>query len=295
MLPRTTFARTSFACSLVAGLVVVSIAACSSSSGQTPPAHDLDKADTTSHSLEPDGGFSPLDAAPRPDAVEDTTDAGRDTGLFDAGADTYKAWLSDAAWDVPPYDTYRDDAGCLRLWTQSGTTGTTHAFGPSGVQLASGDVLEQGYLVGDFGVQLDFEDVVPGPKDPTYNGVALGVFGSIAGTWGVARASASLTQYNAAATVTFPDGPGGSNTAGTSALAGTLRIERKGASIVVTSTGADGRVGTMRRDAFSTEPLGVHAAVLGFDTTVRVTRFTVVGGGSKVHADAFACDSILGE
>lgn len=281
-----------FASLVVAGLLGCGALAPSSEPGGSSTEDLADSGDTAVRLGDPDAGFEPLDAAPRPDAA--AADSFADLGAVDTGPGTPPWLVPDATYDVPPYVTVRDDAGCLRLWTATKTGTLSAKWGAGGVTVPGGYVLRQGALVGDFDVSLEVDRLVA--ADAGLTGVALYVEGDTRGTAGVGYAKAALNGADFSAEVFDPDFHGNSHSDSPAPTAAKLRIQRVGSTVTVSADGLAGYVAKHSIDTFPLEPLHLSVEVSWHsDVSVRLVRFEIAGGGGQVQSDGFACDSFIGE
>jgi hypothetical protein len=154
----------------------------------------------------------------------------------------------------------------------------------------SGAVLYVGQtnLTGDFRVTFDYESFTPGG----------------AGAYVRAAVSDDASGIFAAAAVTSTGVTAGLHGLGsdvdtksaTLTQRGTFVLARTGSSMTVTAT--NGTTTATKTAGFANTParigveIGTDGATVSGDTSIRITAFSIEGGGGAVRGDAFECNSV---
>ena len=219
---------------------------------------------------------------------------GDDSGGKTPDAGTPDGAIADGAVDAAI------DAGCVKRWTKQLTVpGANASATVSGGALivrstntAAGsplDVVQSG-LSGDFDATFTFEAFVAGGTG------GLVQAGVSAGPTNVAIAGiGSFPTVGISAAFVQPAG-GPSDIKASTGTAGTMRIQRTGSNLTVTTI-AGGVTATATR-TFTTGDLnigvqiGSNMGTVASEISIRITDFAITGGGSAVKSDDFSCDSL---
>jgi hypothetical protein len=199
---------------------------------------------------------------------------------------------------------------CPEVWDFTNSQGGSCSFANSTLSLDVNDSTQLGVammilqdsLRGDFAIGLAFENFDSGDAGLgaflqllVGNGSASAPYTAKASIGNVSPAGAGI-QVGAVinSSGTDPDGTAG-NYFYTSISSGSLYVSRTGSVITVTSV--MGGISTTQTDNFNSEACVVaiqmgsnYQTVLGH-VGVRLTTFTVSGGGTEVLHDDFGCDS----
>jgi len=220
-----------------------------------------------------DDNATPVDASPErsPDIV------------LDATPDTDNCRRLWAVTDAAAGQTATVEGGALRF------VAATLAPGAASIQ-----VTQEASIAGDFDATFDVTVFAPGSIGAYVQaGVRPPAPATSFGTGGIGTIPSSGIR------AAIQGGGGPSDIADTTATAATIRFQRTGDMLTVTTTAADATVATVMGGLSGNLSIGIELGnnhptdATTSETSAEIASFTITQGGGAAMADTFDCDSLL--